>query len=303
MKRKPIPILITWDIDPSPKATEAERQLSVSTAIDLCQGLGMRPTFFITASKAHEYVDQIKRMQSLGYEIGCHGLYHTDEEDYNRMPQDMQRTYIAEATQKLTSVVGGPVVSFRSPRVKTSANTLRLLAENGYRADSSICSQRVDLVSSNLINPGWLIAPRRPYHPSHTSAFKRGDTPIWEVPISAMGLPFISGVLNVFGVRFTQALFRVLYSESRHTGKPIVYLAHPVEFAARSGPRPPRLKLSEFNPAHIRTHGFMIRRRLYKWDGQVWLEKTRKLFAYMASFPDVTFMTSSEYVNYLEHQA
>ena len=302
MKQKQIPILITWDIDPSPWAPLAERQTAVSTAIDLCQGLGIRPTFFFTASKAHEYVDQIKRMQSLGHEIGCHGLYHTDEEDYNRMPQDMQRTYIAQATQELTSVVGGPVVSFRSPRVKTSAHTLRLLAENGYRADSSICSQRIDLVSSNLINPSWLIAPRRPYHPSRTSAFKRGDTPIWEVPISAVLLPFISGVLNVLGVRFTQALFRLLHAESRHTGKPIVYLAHPIEFAAKAGSKPRRLKL-KVSPARIRTHGFMIRRMLYNWDGQVWLEKTRKLFAYMASFPDVTFMTSSEYVNYLEHQA
>jgi hypothetical protein len=94
------------------------------------------------------------------------------------MSTSMQRSYIEEATKKLEKLVGSPILSFRSPRVKTSAQTLRLLSEYGYLADSSVCSQRVDFISSNLINGGWLSAPRQPYHPHRDNAFKRGDLPI-----------------------------------------------------------------------------------------------------------------------------
>ena len=178
--------------------------------------------------------------------------------------------------------------------------TLRILAERGYLADSTVCSQRLDLVSSNLINKGWLLAPRRPYHPHHANPFKRGDLPIWEVPISALAIPFISGSLNVFGLRFMKLLFRLLYAESRYTGKPVVYLAHPPEFI-RSGHRKLHLTLKEFSPTYIRTHGFLIRRALYRMNGETWFNATRELFAYMSFFPGVTFMTSSEYINYLGH--
>jgi hypothetical protein len=268
-------------------------------AIDLCEEFGIRSTFFITASFAHEYPDHIRRMQVFGHEVGCHGLTHTDEEEYSQMPERMQRSYIEGATRKLEAVVGAPILTFRSPRVKTSAHTLRLLAEYGYRADSSVCSQRIDFISSNLINPGWIVAPRRPYHPHCGNAFRKGDLPIWEIPISAMALPFISGSLNIFGLRFMKAFFRLMCAEARHTGKPVVYLAHPPEFVS-SGNRRLHYTLKEFSPAHVRTHGFP-RKILYRMNGETWFGATQELFAYMATFPGVTFMTSNEYVTYLEN--
>jgi peptidoglycan/xylan/chitin deacetylase (PgdA/CDA1 family) len=225
-----IPILITWDVDPDRWTTTEKRQEALSTALDLCQEFNIRSTFFITANFSHEYPEQIQRMQTIHQEIGCHGLTHTDEEEYDRMSEDMQRVYIEEATQKLKAVSGSPLLSFRSPRVKTSAQTLRLLSEYGYQIDSSICSQRMDLLSSNLINPGWLVAPRRPYHPRSDNPFKRGNLPILEIPISAAVLPFISSSLNVFGLNFMRGLFKLLATESKRTGKPIVYLGHPSEF-------------------------------------------------------------------------
>jgi peptidoglycan/xylan/chitin deacetylase (PgdA/CDA1 family) len=299
---KQVPVLVTWDVDPDRWATFAQRQRALSRAIDLCEELDIKSTFFFTANFAFEYPGHIERMQEFGQEIGCHGLTHGDEEDYDRMPEDLQRTYIEEATRKLEAVTGMPVRAFRSPRVKTSAITLRLLAEHNYLADSSVCSQRIDFVSSNLINPGWILAPRRPYQPHYGNPFERGEIPIWEIPVSAMILPFISGSLNVFGLRFMKAFFRLLYSESRHAGKPIVYLAHPPEFVRSDGQRP-RFARKWFSPAYIRTHGFLIRRALYRMDGETWFDATRELFAYMASFPGVAFMTSSEYVSYLENYA
>ena len=300
MRHKRVPVLITWDVDPDRWATYAQKQRALSMAMDLCEEFGIRATFFITAEFfAHEYPEALQRMEALSQEIGCHGLTHTDEEEYHRMPEAMQRAYIEEATNRLEAVTGRPVQAFRSPRVKISAITLQILAERGYLSDSTVCSQRLDLVSSNLINKGWLLAPRRPYHPHQTSPFKRGDLPIWEVPISALVAPFISGSLNVFGLRLMKILFRLLYAESRCTGKPIVYLAHPPEFV-RSGSRKRFFAPRYFSPTYIRTHGFLIRRALYRMSGETWFNATRELFAYMSSYPGVTFMTSSEYVNYLE---
>ena len=58
-----------------------------------------------------------------------------------------------------------------------------------------------------------------------------GNLPILEIPVSAIAVPFISSALYVLGVGFMKMVFRALYLEARRTGKPIVYLFHPYEFA------------------------------------------------------------------------
>ncbi|NJN99296.1 MAG: polysaccharide deacetylase family protein [Anaerolineales bacterium] len=124
--------------------------------MNLCHGFNIPATFFITAEPAHLLAREVDTMQTQGHEVGCHGLTHGHEEDYDTMPESTQRAYIEQATTKLQTLTGGPVYAFRGPRVKTSATTLKLLVEHGYLADSSVCSQRLDLISSNLINPGWI---------------------------------------------------------------------------------------------------------------------------------------------------
>ncbi|MCP4538176.1 MAG: polysaccharide deacetylase family protein [Chloroflexi bacterium] len=301
-----VPVLITWDVDPDLWRTFEKRQWAINIAMDMCCDLGIPATFFFTAEPAYMYHKDVWKMLAQGHEIGCHGLTHGNEEDYDRMPEDMQRAYIEEATEKLQALVGVPIHAFRSPRVKTSAVTLSLLAEYGYTADSSVCSQRIDFLSSNLINTGWIRSPRRPYHPNKNSPFKKGDVPIWEIPISAMIIPFISSALRVLGLPAMQALFKCLYAESRRTGKPIVYLMHPTEFTS-SGQGKKRanrfkkyIRREYFSPSFIRTHGFRMRNLLYRMNAETLLNNTRDLFVYMASFSDVEFMTISEYVCFLD---
>lgn len=301
-EKKQIPVLITWDVDPDRWATVEHRENALSMAINLCEELGVRSTFFITANFAHEYPAHIERMQFLGQEIGCHGLLHTDEEDYDRIPEEMQRTFIREATEKLERAVGSTINSFRSPRVKTSAITLKILSELNYMTDSSICSQRMDFVSSNLINPGWLVAPRLPYHPRVSNPFRRGNLPIWEIPVSAAIIPFISSSLKVLGLRLIKAFIWLLYIEARITGKPIVYLAHPSEFIALPGWRA-KLTFADFSPSRIRTHGFLVRNYLFRLVGQALFEATREMLVYISNLPGVVFMTCNEFTNQLIQKA
>jgi len=114
------------------------------------------------------------------------------------------------------------------------------------------------------------------------------------VPVSAMVLPFISASMRAFGLTFMKMFFKLLYAESRRSGKPIVYLAHTAEFVATSKPH---IKLRHFSPSFIRTHGFLPRNALYRMDGKACLKATGELLTHMASYPDVAFMTVSQYAN------
>jgi hypothetical protein len=292
---KTVPILVTWDVDPDIHIALEQRQQSINAAVELCCDLGIPSTFFVTARVEHISRQQLERMLECGQEIGCHGLTHKTDEDYHQMPEAKQRDYISAAKEQLETWLGAPIHSFRSPRVKTSALTLKLLSEYGYLADSSICSQRIDFISSNLINRGWITAPRLPYQPCHDNPFKRGDLPIWEIPVSALVLPFISSSLRVVGLRLMKLFYRLLYAESRRNGKPIVYLAHPTEFV---GKQHRRIKREHFSPSFIRTHGFRLRNYLYRMDGETCLGHTRALFSYMGALPGATFMTVDQYVNH-----
>jgi len=294
--RQPVPVLITWDVDPDLWMPLDRRQRALQTVLELCQHHDIPATFYVTAQPAEAYAEYFPRMRDLGHEIGCHGLTHGDEENYDSMPVDMQRDYIFRATEKLQSVLEAPVCAFRSPRVKTSHQTLRLLAECGYTSDSSVCSQRMDLISSNLINFNWLIAPRRPYHPHQNSAFRHGDLPIWEIPVSAIVAPFISSLLYVVGLPTMKRIFRLLHAEAKRTGKPIVYLAHPIEFAPMGkGKALEPLQRKYFSLSYIRANGLRLRTLLSTSDRNHHLPLTDDLFAYIASFPDVVFMTASDY--------
>ena len=289
---EPVPVLITWDVDVYSRRDPVRKRQSLQSTIGLCRDVGIRATFMFVAQEAKWYPEEIAEMKDIGHEIGCHGLTHSDEEEYNRMPPEMQRSYIEQATCLLRETAGVPITAFRGPRVKISPATLQLLGEYGYLTDSSVCSQRLDVVSSNLINLGWLRAPRSPYHPHRDSAFRRGNLDILEVPVSALAIPFISSALYVLRLPLMKALFWLLYAEARRSGKPIVYLAHPAEFLSQARRH---FEWSYLSLGTLRTHGFRLRKRLFVSDPDVRLDLSRALFSYIATFPGIRFMTMREY--------
>jgi len=268
---------------------EEDKQRAFESMLQAGRELAGRLTFFFVAKEAQQVSDYPRILREAGHEIGCHGLTHGNEEEYDRMPVEMQEDYLHRATTVLRALSGAEILSFRGPRVKVSGPTLNILARMGYVADSTVCSQRFDLISSNLVHTGWLRAPRRPYHPSVTDAYRTGDLPILEVPISAFGLPFISSALYVLGVSVMKTAFRILYWEARRTGKPIVYLFHPYEFVEE-------LKGAKDYSANLKVHGLRFRRHLYRGDAATKLDWNLQLWKYMAGFEGVRFMSVSEYV-------
>jgi len=284
--KKIIPVIITCDIDPTPEVVLDKKREALDSAAILFDRYGIKATYFFVANLARNFNSEIKELLKYGNEIGCHGLEHGVEEEYNRMPEDVQRKYLITATKKLEDLTGNAIHSFRGPMVKTSYITQQILDELDYWVDSSVCSQRIDFISSNMLNLRWIFAPRIPYHPSNKSVVKKGKRKLWVVPVSALVFPFISSTLYSLGIGLMKPLFNILYHESVLTGKPIVYLMHPVEFAQIS-------KSSE----QISMRGFYLRRRLkLRVDENKRFEYTNKLINYIASFPYVQFMTLSSYV-------
>ncbi len=289
--KKDIPILITFDIDPAAEVNMTDKYTALDKTIRLLDSFGIKSTFFTVANVAVHFSSHIRKLRQKGHEVGCHGLIHGLEEEYNRMSEPMQRSYLTEATEKLEEITGEKIRSFRGPRVKTSHVTQKILTELNYWVDSSVCSQRVDFISSNLINPNWIRAPRFPYHPNSQNAFKRGNRKLYVIPVSALILPFISSTLYAFGIHIMKILFRILYQESKYTGKPVVYLMHPFEFAHHG----PSNKKASIN--HIFSEGFSVRRRLkLRIDENKRYEYTRELFKYIASFEGIRFITVSSYI-------
>ena len=292
--KRPVSILITWDIDPTPVVRlENKKKVLMQTRL-LLRDLQIQSTMFFHARIAEQLNGEIEGLVQDNHEIGCHGLTHGNEENYNRMPEDMQSKYLHEATDILKESAGRAIYSFRGPRVRTSHITQKILVELGYIADCSVASQRVDFVSSNLVNVGWIFAPRLPYRPSHSSAFRKGDQDIWVVPLSAAILPFMSSTLYTLKTRLMKGLFRVLYTESQRTGKPIVYLIHPFEFAPWTDKWKPE-NLSTIQ--RIRTHGFLVRERFYEKNHYERFRMNQELLRYMKSFPNVQFKTVRDFVS------
>lgn len=308
---KTVPILITWDIDPLTKeecmregldfrkGEEAILKKSINSAVEIIETLKIRTTFFVTSKLGNMLRAELDEIMKTGNQVGCHGLTHDNREDFSRMTEARQDRVLREATENLEKLLGRKVNVFRAPRVKVSAHTLRILDMLGYQADSSISSQRLDFLSSSWTYPKPLFAPRLPYHPSPDNPFVEGDLKIWEIPVSAAGLPFISGTLSILGLGVMKRLARKLHQESLKTGKPMVYLIHPAEFLASSREMSGEL----FAPSKDWfVNGLPVRYLMFRKDGNVLFKENRALFEYLMGLKNAKFMTVGDYVKLLESE-
>ena len=287
-KERKVPVIITADVDYSEHHTYDDKCRAFDRLIETTDHLNIKTTFFFVAREAEQVPLYPKALADAGHDVGCHGLTHGEEEEYDSMPATKQKEYLHQAADIISRLAGQKTVSFRAPRVKISSTAYGVLPEEGFIVDSSVCSQRFDLVSSNLFHYGWLRAPRTPYHPSKDSAFHRGDMDILVVPVSAMVAPFISSATYVLGPRIMKLFFRILLAESRRTGKPIVYLYHPYEFAAE-------IPGAKDYGQNVRVHGFRFRRHLLRGTPDERFNWTVQILEYMANFDDVEFMTMRQY--------
>ena len=101
----------------------------------------IRATFFVTGDVARRYPALIRELVAAGHEIGCHGDTHAR---FDKIAEAEARLEITRATEILRQFY--PVVSFRAPNLQMPEKYLPILAEHGYKIDSSgACHKRPGL--------------------------------------------------------------------------------------------------------------------------------------------------------------
>ena len=203
--------------------------------LDLYEKHNIKSTFFFTGYIAKLYPEIVKMILPYGHEVASHGMSHIKSNGFDVMSLEKQIRHLKESKKLLEDISGQEVISFRAPALRVSQNTVHALVESRYKIDSSVASQRFDMFMSfgGLKKLNWLTAPRLPYRTSAESLFKKGDSSIIEVPLSATALPYVGTTMRIFP-SITALQRRLLSVESRISGKPIVFDIHPNEFIDES---------------------------------------------------------------------
>ena len=198
--------------------------------LDLYDKYGVKATFFYIAKFAKQHPEIIKIVQERGHEIACHGLTHEHDKAFDIMPYKEQLEHLSTAKAILEDIAGQEVVSFRSPALRVNQDTPKALIEAGFKFDSSVAPQRMDMFmslgSKNKLQ--WFGAPRKPYFTDGNNLARKGSSPIIEVPVSSFVVPYIGTFMRI-SPTINAMTRRLLYIETKGVNKPINFLIHPNE--------------------------------------------------------------------------
>jgi peptidoglycan/xylan/chitin deacetylase (PgdA/CDA1 family) len=199
--------------------------------LDLYEAYNVKTTFFFTGYIAQLKPALVKMAHAAGHEIASHGLRHAPDYAFDVLPLKIQIDHLHQSKRILEDICGSEVISFRAPAARANYDLPIALEEAGYKIDSSVSSQRLDMMFSfgSLKKLNWIMAPRLPYFVERSNVFKRGDSSILEVPISAFAFPYIGTFMRVCPAlnRLTRM---VLYMETKCNDRPITFLTHPNEY-------------------------------------------------------------------------
>jgi peptidoglycan/xylan/chitin deacetylase (PgdA/CDA1 family) len=199
--------------------------------LDLYAKYDIKATFFFTGYYAELFPEAVKMILPYGHEVGSHGYSHKVDQAFDVLSLDEQIKHLEKSKKILEDISGQQVVSFRAPAARVNKDTAIALKETGFLIDSSVSSQRFDMFLSfgSLRKMNWITAPRLPYFTAPDNLWKKGNGSIFEIPISALLLPYIGTTLRIMPP-VTRGFRNLLHTETSINKKPIVFLTHPNEF-------------------------------------------------------------------------
>ena len=199
--------------------------------LDLYDKYGVKATFFYTGHIAKLYPEVVKMAYERGHEVGSHGLTHEVDKAFDVLSPEEQLSHLRQSKQILEDIIGKEVISFRAPAARVGKAFAAILEEAGFRVDSSVSSQRLDMMFSfgALKKLHWLTAPRKAYFTKSDNIFKKGNSNVLEIPISAMGFPYIGTFMRI-APGLNRCTRQLLYWETLCNGRQFVFLTHPNEF-------------------------------------------------------------------------
>jgi len=203
--------------------------------LDLYSKYEIKSTFFYTAYIAKLFPEIVRMAVNNGHEIGSHGKSHKKENGFDIMPYEKQKNHLEYSRKLLEDISGQEVISFRAPALRVNNDTVKALIETGYKYDSSVASQRFDFFLSfgSIQKLNWLLSPRMPYRVSYDNIFRKGQSPLIEIPLSALVLPYIGSTMRILP-QITKFQRSILHLESLINGKPMVFDIHPNELIDES---------------------------------------------------------------------
>ena len=173
-------------------------------------GRGIRVTWFVVGRDADadatlpdraarvENAAALRALHAHGHELGNHSYTHPYE--LARLPRYRAHAEISGCDRVLRAITGIGVHGFRAPGYDLSPVMLDVLAQLGYRYDSSIFpapgyyAAKAAVMSALAIagrpsgavmtNPRALAAPADPYRPAMTAPGRRGQAPLVELPVA-----------------------------------------------------------------------------------------------------------------------
>ncbi|HWO71108.1 MAG TPA: polysaccharide deacetylase family protein [Actinomycetota bacterium] len=117
-----------WD------SLEPRLERNAHALLDLLAEVGGRATFFVLGWVARRYPSVVARIVAEGHEVASHTDLHRR---LDLLPPAEVVRDLARARDSLEQLTGTPVLGVRAPNFSISDEVLDLLAEAGYRYDSS----------------------------------------------------------------------------------------------------------------------------------------------------------------------
>jgi peptidoglycan/xylan/chitin deacetylase (PgdA/CDA1 family) len=164
-------------------------QLGVHRILEVLERYAVRATYFIPGWDVERYPDAMEAIASAGHELAGRGYAN---EDFSTLAADDQRGVLERSEAVFTRVFGQAPAGWRAPGGAPaaggraalapvgslmSAETRAILAERGYRYDSSYCDDDVPYVVANargerLVElPQFTTATDAFYYQAHRSPF------------------------------------------------------------------------------------------------------------------------------------
>jgi peptidoglycan/xylan/chitin deacetylase (PgdA/CDA1 family) len=135
--------------------------------LDLFHRYDVRATFFIPAWDAEHEPAAMEQIVAAGHEVAGHGYVH---EDFSALTVEAQRDVLEQSEEVFRRVFGAPPAGWRAPDGLMTVATRPLLAERGYRYDSTFCDDDLPYIVANSQGhrlaelPVFTSASDRPYY-------------------------------------------------------------------------------------------------------------------------------------------
>lgn len=112
--------------------------------LDLLDQAEVKGTFFVLGWVADQHPDLVREIQRRGHEIASHSYWHRLV--YEQSPEEFRQD-LMRSREVLQQITGQAITAYRAPSFSITAKSmwaLEILAEEGFRVDSSIFPIRHD---------------------------------------------------------------------------------------------------------------------------------------------------------------